>query len=61
MQLVIDSANLEKIKKLNEYFPIDGVTTNPTIIVKEKKPFLPLLREIRILSVMKGAFCPGNR
>ena len=47
MQLVIDSANLEKIKKLNEYFPIDGVTTNPTIIVKEKKPFLPLLREIR--------------
>jgi len=47
MQLVIDSANIEKIKYLQEYFPIDGVTTNPTIIVKEKKPFLPLLQEIR--------------
>ncbi|MFK4997906.1 transaldolase family protein [Bacillus sp. N9] len=39
MQLVIDSANVEKIKKLNDYFPIDGVTTNPTIIVKEENPF----------------------
>ncbi|MFC0273267.1 transaldolase family protein [Metabacillus herbersteinensis] len=47
MQLVIDSANIEKIKKLNEYFPIDGVTTNPSLIVKERKPFLPLLKEIR--------------
>lgn len=47
MQLVIDSANLDQIKKLNEYFPIDGVTTNPSIIVKEQKPFLPLLKEIR--------------
>jgi fructose-6-phosphate aldolase 2 len=47
MQLVIDSADIEKIKELNEYYPIDGVTTNPSIIVKEKKPFLPLLKEIR--------------
>ncbi len=47
MQLVIDSANIEKIRMLNEYYPIDGVTTNPSIIVKEQKPFLPLLKEIR--------------
>jgi fructose-6-phosphate aldolase 2 len=44
--LVIDSANIESIKELNEQFPIDGVTTNPTIVVKEKKPFLPLVKEI---------------
>ncbi|MGN7397318.1 transaldolase family protein [Peribacillus frigoritolerans] len=47
MQIVIDSANVESIRSLNEYFPIDGVTTNPSIIVKEKRDFLPLLREIR--------------
>lgn len=44
---MIDSANVEDIRELVEYFPIDGVTTNPSIIVKEKKDFLHLLREIR--------------
>ncbi|MGM7719798.1 fructose-6-phosphate aldolase [Metabacillus sp. Hm71] len=47
MNLVIDSANVEAIKNLNEFLPIDGVTTNPSIIVKEKGDFLPLLKEIR--------------
>jgi fructose-6-phosphate aldolase 2 len=47
MQLVIDSANIEKIERLHEYFPIDGVTTNPSIIVKENKPFLSVLKNIR--------------
>ncbi|MHC8523863.1 fructose-6-phosphate aldolase [Rossellomorea sp. H39__3] len=49
MRLVIDSADTKWIKKIVECFPIDGVTTNPSIVVKEKKPFLPLLREIRSL------------
>ncbi|PKG25532.1 transaldolase family protein [Niallia nealsonii] len=47
MRLYIDSANLEQIAYLNTYFPIDGVTTNPSIIVKEKKPYLELLQEIK--------------
>ncbi|WP_256238014.1 fructose-6-phosphate aldolase [Bacillus sp. EB600] len=47
MLLVIDSANIEDIRELVDYFPIDGVTTNPSIIVKEKKNFLYLLKEIR--------------
>lgn len=47
MQLIIDSANLDDIRDLVDYYPIDGVTTNPSIIVKEKKNFLPLLEEIR--------------
>jgi fructose-6-phosphate aldolase 2 len=47
LEILVDSANLDSIRELNTLFPIDGVTTNPTIIVKEKKPFLPLLKEIR--------------
>ncbi|OAH56295.1 fructose-6-phosphate aldolase [Domibacillus aminovorans] len=46
MLLVIDSANVEEIRELIDYYPIDGVTTNPSIIVKEKTDFLPLLKEI---------------
>lgn len=47
MKLVIDSANVEAIMNLHEYLPVDGVTTNPSIIVKENKEFFPLLRDIR--------------
>ncbi|MGX7107406.1 fructose-6-phosphate aldolase [Hutsoniella sourekii] len=37
MKLVIDSANLEKIESYLKYLPIDGVTTNPSILKKEGK------------------------
>ncbi|MEK3993096.1 transaldolase family protein [Robertmurraya sp. FSL R5-0851] len=47
MKIVIDSANVKEIRDLYEYFPIDGVTTNPSIIVKEQQTFFPLLKEIR--------------
>jgi fructose-6-phosphate aldolase 2 len=47
MRLYIDSADVEKIKYLNKYYPIAGVTTNPSIIVKENRPYLELLKEIR--------------
>jgi fructose-6-phosphate aldolase 2 len=47
MLLVIDSANVKDIKEIIDYYPIDGVTTNPSIIVKEKKHFMDLLEEIR--------------
>lgn len=49
MKLYIDSANIEKITQLNDYFPIAGVTTNPTILVNEKKPYLDVLKDIRIV------------
>lgn len=38
MLFIIDTANLDAIRKAVEFLPIDGVTTNPTIIAKEKKP-----------------------
>ena len=47
MQYIIDSAHLEKIKECFEYYPIDGVTTNPTIISKEKSDFKKLIKSIR--------------
>lgn len=46
MQYIIDSAHVEKIQKCVDYYPIDGVTTNPTIISKEKKDFKQLIGEI---------------
>ena len=39
MLYLLDSANTEEIKKACDIFPLAGVTTNPTIITKEKKPF----------------------
>lgn len=47
MKLYIDSANVEQIQKLNEYYPITGVTTNPSILVSEKRPYLEQLKQIR--------------
>lgn len=47
MKFYIDSANLQQIKEVAAFFPIAGVTTNPSIVVKEKQPFISLLQEIR--------------
>lgn len=47
MMILLDTANLEDIKKGIEYYPVSGVTTNPTIIAKEKTNFLDLVKEIR--------------
>ena len=35
MKLIIDDANLANIQRLYEYYPVDGVTTNPSILKKE--------------------------
>jgi fructose-6-phosphate aldolase 2 len=47
MKLYIDSADIEEIQRLNDYFPITGVTTNPTILVNSKKSYMKVLEEIR--------------
>lgn len=49
MLYIIDTANLEEIKRCIEYFPVAGVTTNPTIISKEHTGFLDLIKDIREL------------
>ena len=47
MKLLIDDANIEKIKRIYEYYAIDGVTTNPPILAKNGKNPYETLKEIR--------------
>ena len=47
MIYILDTANLSDIAHCNEFYPLAGVTTNPTIISKEKTDFWPLLENIR--------------
>lgn len=47
MLILLDTANIDSIKHINDIYPLDGVTTNPTIISKEKKDFICILKEIR--------------
>ena len=47
MKILLDTANLENIRYFNTYYPIVGVTTNPTILAKEGGDVVALLREIR--------------
>jgi len=56
MQYLLDTANVEDIRKTYESYPIDGVTTNPTIISREKTDFVTLLRQIREIIGKDGMF-----
>ena len=47
MLYILDTANLSEIKYCNEYYPVSGVTTNPSIISKENTDFWKLVKEIR--------------
>lgn len=46
MIYVADTANIEELKKLFHYFPLEGVTTNPTIIAQAGKPMSVILPEL---------------
>ena len=56
MQYLLDTANVEDIRKAYESFPIDGVTTNPTIISREKTDYVTLLKQIREILGKDGMF-----
>lgn len=47
MKLIIDDAHIDQIRKIYEYYPVDGVTTNPTILAKSGRQPYEALREIR--------------
>ena len=47
MKLILDTANLEDIRYFNTYYPIVGVTTNPTILSREGGDIVKHLHEIR--------------
>jgi transaldolase len=46
MKIFLDTANIDEIKQANEWGILDGVTTNPTLVAKEKKDFKTLIKEI---------------
>lgn len=52
MEIFVDSANIEEIKRLHDLGIIDGVTTNPTHIANEGKKFKDVVQEI--CSFVKG-------
>ena len=47
MKLILDTANLDDIKYFNTYYPIEGVTTNPTILSREGGDIVAHLKTIR--------------
>ena len=46
MKLFIDTANVNEIRKANDMGIICGVTTNPSLIVKEGRDFIEVVKEI---------------
>jgi transaldolase len=46
LKLYLDTANLERIRKLNQMGIVDGVTTNPTLVSKEDGQFEDIVLEI---------------
>ena len=46
MKFFIDTANIEEINKGLQLGMVDGVTTNPSLVAKEQKPFEVLVKEI---------------
>lgn len=46
MRFFIDTANVEEIRQANELGVICGVTTNPSLIVKEGRDFIEVIKEI---------------
>ena len=52
MKFFIDTANVEEIRKANELGLVDGVTTNPSLMAKEGKDPLKVLKEI--CAIVKG-------
>src|SRR2546422_1807256 len=46
MKIFLDTASINELKEGVALGVVDGVTTNPSLIAKEKRPFRPLVEEI---------------
>jgi len=46
MDFFLDTADIDEIRTGLEWGMVDGVTTNPTLIAKQGKPYLPTVKEI---------------
>ncbi|MCB9989549.1 MAG: fructose-6-phosphate aldolase [Rhodospirillales bacterium] len=52
MKFFVDTAEIDEIKDLAETGMLDGVTTNPSLIKKSGRDFIPTIREI--CSIVEG-------
>lgn len=52
MKFFADTANIEEIKQIKKWGLLDGVTTNPTIISRENRPFKEVVMDI--LNIVDG-------
>jgi len=52
MKFFVDTADVNDIRELNDYGFLDGVTTNPSLIMKAGRPMLEVIKEI--CEVVKG-------
>lgn len=46
MKFFLDTANVEEIRRIEKLGLVDGVTTNPTLVSKEGRPFKEVIQEI---------------
>src|SRR5258708_16357298 len=46
VKFFLDTANVDEIRKVNDLGILDGVTTNPSLIAKEKRNFRETITEI---------------
>ncbi|HHY96310.1 MAG TPA: fructose-6-phosphate aldolase, partial [Firmicutes bacterium] len=46
MKLFLDTANIEEIKAGVELGVVSGVTTNPSLVAREKRPLPDVVRDI---------------
>ncbi len=49
MKYILDTADLSAIRHCNEFYPLSGVTTNPSIVAKENTDFWKLVADIRAI------------
>lgn len=49
MRIILDTADVKAIRELYAIYPVSGVTTNPSILAKEKKNPFEVLKEIRAI------------
>lgn len=52
MKLYLDTANINEIKEISSWGILDGVTTNPSLMAKEKGDYRAIIKEI--CAIVKG-------
>jgi len=61
MKILLDTADVNAIRRAYEYFPLDGVTTNPSILAAAGRAPYEVLGEIRdLLGKDGGSACAGH-